>query len=323
MSDEKDAKDTYIEGYCDGWRDRDGEFGKAPERSWRESESHARASRTREAGSGAVGDYIDIVFDGPPGPESGRFVEVEDVNGKSIDAGMWRKREDGLWALRVVRAVHTPTLAPEACPVAKYDPEYDTPLFYCPLCARELRKDSCQRCGTEDNTASNWIPNGKKQRPATPASATAEGGGARPRLHRWRFIPGTKPTRYCCDDCHRESDSWLKDCDCPGAATLTSGPGERCEFCGGPAYTKSGGSLMCLARYQGTPCAIRPATPASAAGREGAVEAFLLDVEHFAKWVNQPNAPVAYYVRERATELAKQARALLAAEAAGGGEAKS
>lgn len=44
---------------------------------------------------------INILFDGPPGPESGRFVEVETDDGKSIRAGEWIEREDGLWALRI------------------------------------------------------------------------------------------------------------------------------------------------------------------------------------------------------------------------------
>jgi hypothetical protein len=48
--------------------------------------------------------YIDIVFDGPPGPESGRFVEVEDAAGKSITCGTWILRADGLWALRITGA---------------------------------------------------------------------------------------------------------------------------------------------------------------------------------------------------------------------------
>lgn len=47
-------------------------------------------------------NYIDVLFDGPPGPESGRFVEVNDPEGKSINAGDWIQREDGLWALRIV-----------------------------------------------------------------------------------------------------------------------------------------------------------------------------------------------------------------------------
>jgi hypothetical protein len=44
---------------------------------------------------------IDIVFDGPPGPVAGRFVEVEDASGKSINYGEWIQRPDGYWALRL------------------------------------------------------------------------------------------------------------------------------------------------------------------------------------------------------------------------------
>lgn len=45
--------------------------------------------------------FIDIVFDGPPSHESGRFVEVEDETGKSINFGEWVKRDDGYWVLRI------------------------------------------------------------------------------------------------------------------------------------------------------------------------------------------------------------------------------
>jgi hypothetical protein len=45
---------------------------------------------------------IDVVFDGPPGPECGRFVEVEDPNtGHSMNVGEWIERPDGLWVLRL------------------------------------------------------------------------------------------------------------------------------------------------------------------------------------------------------------------------------
>jgi hypothetical protein len=44
-------------------------------------------------------EELHIVFDGPPGPESGRFVEVEDAQGRSFKAGEWRERSDGLWEL--------------------------------------------------------------------------------------------------------------------------------------------------------------------------------------------------------------------------------
>lgn len=45
--------------------------------------------------------FIDVVFDGPPSHESGRFVEVEDEQGRSISIGTWIDRGDGLWALRI------------------------------------------------------------------------------------------------------------------------------------------------------------------------------------------------------------------------------
>ena len=48
--------------------------------------------------------FIDIVFDGPPGPISGRFIEVEDSTGASIAYGEWIDRKDGTWALRMVDA---------------------------------------------------------------------------------------------------------------------------------------------------------------------------------------------------------------------------
>lgn len=51
----------------------------------------------------AVGENIvriDVVFDGPPSHESGRFVEVENIHGASVSHGEWIDRGNGLWALR-------------------------------------------------------------------------------------------------------------------------------------------------------------------------------------------------------------------------------
>ena len=45
-------------------------------------------------------DYVDIVFDGPPGPTGGHFVEVEDSAGRSINFARWVQREDGYWVIR-------------------------------------------------------------------------------------------------------------------------------------------------------------------------------------------------------------------------------
>jgi hypothetical protein len=47
------------------------------------------------------GEHVDVVFDGPPGPEAGRFVEVENDQGRSIRLGEWVERPDGYWALRI------------------------------------------------------------------------------------------------------------------------------------------------------------------------------------------------------------------------------
>lgn len=44
---------------------------------------------------------LNVIFDGPPSHESGRFVEAETDDGRSINAGQWTKRPDGLWALRI------------------------------------------------------------------------------------------------------------------------------------------------------------------------------------------------------------------------------
>lgn len=49
--------------------------------------------------------FINFIFDGPPGPDGGRFVEVEDDEGKSIRVGQWeadpRPGHEGLWRLRL------------------------------------------------------------------------------------------------------------------------------------------------------------------------------------------------------------------------------
>ena len=56
--------------------------------------------------------FLDIVFDGPPSHESGRFVEVEAPDGRSVNAGEWIDRGNGLWALRIPRMAPQPTHDP-------------------------------------------------------------------------------------------------------------------------------------------------------------------------------------------------------------------
>jgi hypothetical protein len=63
--------------------------------------------------------HIDIVFDGPPGPESGRFVEVEDAFGNSIRFGEWVQRPDGFWVLRIPASRSQIAALPELLEVAR------------------------------------------------------------------------------------------------------------------------------------------------------------------------------------------------------------
>lgn len=59
----------------------------------------------REEGAGrwarGFSQRVDVVFDGPPDHEGPRFIEVEDMEGKSLKAGDWIERPNGQWALRL------------------------------------------------------------------------------------------------------------------------------------------------------------------------------------------------------------------------------
>ena len=51
-----------------------------------------------------MAEHVDIVFDGPPGPEGNCFIEVEDPSGRSIAFGEWIERKDRRWVLRITAA---------------------------------------------------------------------------------------------------------------------------------------------------------------------------------------------------------------------------
>lgn len=68
---------------------------------------------------------MDIVFDGPPGPTSGRFVEVEDAAGKSFNAGEWLQRPDGFWVLRLTQS-RLENFALQALKVMEEDMRWDS-----------------------------------------------------------------------------------------------------------------------------------------------------------------------------------------------------
>lgn len=69
---------------------------------------------------------IDIVLDGPPGPEAGRFVEVEDEKGRSVNFGEWVKRPDGYWALRIATPMPVPAALTEQQLFAMWDAQHGT-----------------------------------------------------------------------------------------------------------------------------------------------------------------------------------------------------
>ena len=83
------------EGYGD-------EFPSAPDVLWCGEYQPRSPRRAAEAVD------ISLVFDGPPGPEAGCFVEAETADGCSMGIGEWRERDDGLWALDI-KAVIPPT----------------------------------------------------------------------------------------------------------------------------------------------------------------------------------------------------------------------
>lgn len=64
---------------------------------------NTRRGALKKAARGLM-KYIFIVFDGPPSHVSGRFVEVEDEEGKSIEVGDWVDHygtKANLWALQI------------------------------------------------------------------------------------------------------------------------------------------------------------------------------------------------------------------------------
>lgn len=58
---------------------------------------------------------INIVIDGPPSHNAGRFVEVETDDGRGISVGEWKQREDGMWALRITELPGAPELPVMTC----------------------------------------------------------------------------------------------------------------------------------------------------------------------------------------------------------------
>jgi|GEM_PF-4104141 len=74
---------------------------KAEEKARRIEEFKAAGQFVEAMRAARKAQAINIIFDGPPGQESGRFVEVETDDGHSVNIGKWKKSKDGLWSLRI------------------------------------------------------------------------------------------------------------------------------------------------------------------------------------------------------------------------------
>jgi hypothetical protein len=79
------------------WRDAQKEYLQARAALTRQVERQGWRATPRPRDGG----HVDIVFDGPPGPDAPRFVAVEDDQRRSIRYGEWVERDDGAWVLRV------------------------------------------------------------------------------------------------------------------------------------------------------------------------------------------------------------------------------
>ncbi len=88
-----DDKSAYVQDMETRTADRDYEAAEI-----RLETAKAGLARARARAAVAL---VDIVFDGPPGAVPGRFVEVENAEGRSISLGEWIERPDGYWVLRI------------------------------------------------------------------------------------------------------------------------------------------------------------------------------------------------------------------------------
>lgn len=100
------ARDASAPALVEMWardRERHGEEAGVVAEA-RECAEQMRAWRDHNRPPKAPSAYLDVIFDGPPGPVTGRFVEVDDETGTSVQAGEWVDRGDGTWALRIPAA---------------------------------------------------------------------------------------------------------------------------------------------------------------------------------------------------------------------------
>ena len=87
--------DEYMARFSDELPDEGNLLG------WFANAIEAGAARNQRAAGSDDTELIDIVFDGSPGHVAGRFVEVEDQDGRGVSVGEWVERGNGYWVLRI------------------------------------------------------------------------------------------------------------------------------------------------------------------------------------------------------------------------------
>lgn len=85
---------------------------------------------------------LHIIFDGPPGPTCGRFIECENSAGASVGVGEWNERPDGYWELVIPNGI-PPT-----------DPYVTEPVFTDPKAGVGLWPRNCD--GVEQDAFEEW-----------------------------------------------------------------------------------------------------------------------------------------------------------------------
>jgi len=108
----REAKDKYVMAGFSEWGNYMTAIGALTEAALRGSSNVGIGSQSADGPGSSPGprspapsaeEPIQIVFDGPPAHESGRFVEVEQ-GGCSINFGEWKHRVDGYWVLELPAA---------------------------------------------------------------------------------------------------------------------------------------------------------------------------------------------------------------------------
>ena len=94
--------------------------------------------------------FVDFVFDGPPGPYGPRLVEVEDRFGRSISMGKWEKREDGMHVLRMPLPNEHNTYKMQLVPAFEKHLSADAKKVYnTPLKGTAIETLKCTTCNVE------------------------------------------------------------------------------------------------------------------------------------------------------------------------------